>query len=151
MLGLALLLCGQGLAEDIGGSASYFPESEAFVGTWCMDDYILEIDHMEEDYSLFYCVVSQYNDDGKTGTRWIYDGCAYDDIGKALSSEEIGHKFIFVMDENDNVQENELVYNDGAASFAIDESGRLIWTDFKETPGENELAFERSVEQEPAE
>ena len=34
-------------------------------------------------------------------------------------------------------------YNDGAANFALNDDGTLTWTDFKGTPGENALVFER--------
>ena len=41
---------------------------------------------------------------------------------------------------------SEVEYEDGAASFALNEDGTLTWTDFKQAPGENALVFERAAE-----
>ena len=79
---------------------TYYPESEAFVGAWQSDDAALVIDHMEGEQSLFRCVVTRLAEDGRTGTMWSYDNCAYDDIGMALSSFEVGVKSDISLDEN---------------------------------------------------
>ncbi len=140
ILTVLVLLCACALAESASAAN---PETEAFVGTWAVDDMILEIVPMDDDPSLLNCIISQYKEDN-AGVRWIYDACSYDDVGKALTSREIGAKFDFVNDEFGELLTSEPVYyEDGAASFAINDDGTLTWTDFKEAPGENEIVFEK--------
>lgn len=140
----ALLACGvSALAES---DYTYFPESEEYVGIWYVDDYILEIVHMDDDYNLFNCIVTQY-EGGNKGVRWIYDACSYDDVGKALASLEIGRKFEVTFDDfGELVSSDPVFFTDGAACFALNEDGTLTWTDFKETPGENEKVFQKVTE-----
>ena len=141
LLTLALLLCG--MAATAQSDYTYFPESEDYVGTWYADGTILEIVHMDDDYNLFSCVVTKYASE-REGVRWIYDSCAYDDVGKALASLEIGAKFDVRFDENgDLLSSDPVYYEDGAATFALNADGTLTWTDFKEAPGENALVFEK--------
>lgn len=139
MMTMILMLSAAALAES---DYTYFPESEEYVGTWFVDDYILEITHMENEASLFRCVVTQYTE-ARKGVCWTYEDCSYDDVGKALASLEIGVKINVVFDEDYGIAASEQVFDDGAAAFKLNEDGTLTWTDFKETPGENELAFKR--------
>ena len=139
---LVLLLCAfAALAES---DYTYYPELEDFVGTWYVDDYILEIVHSDDDYNALNCVVTRYDADGTTGTRWIYDAASYDDVGNALATVEIGHRLECVFDGGELVS-SETIYTDGAAAFALNGDGTLTWEDFKETPGENEFVFEKTV------
>ena len=39
-----------------------------------------------------------------------------------------------------------IIYTDGAATFALNGDGTLTWEDSKETPGENEIVFEKAPE-----
>ena len=143
---LMLFTCTHALGDAAESDYTYYPESEAYVGTWRVDDYVLEIVHMTDDYNLYNCIVTRYDPDGRTGERWIYDACAYDDVGCALSSLEIGMRFNIVLDDAGELESNEQIYDDGAASFAINDEGKLVWTDFKETPGENEIVFEKAAD-----
>ncbi len=122
---------------------AYFPEIENYVGQWQSGDYRLEIVHMLDDYNLLNCIVTRM-DDAHNGVRWIYDACSYDDVGNALASLEIGMKFTIVVDDNGELISNEEIFTDGAAAFALNDDGKLTWTDFKEAPGENEIVFERA-------
>ena len=140
---LALLLCAfAALAES---NYTYYPELEDFVGTWYVDDYILEIVHSDDDYNALNCIVTRYDADGTTGTRWIYDAASYDDVGNALATVEIGHKLNCVFDGGELIS-SETIYTDGAAAFALNGDGTLTWEDSKETPGENEIVFEKAPE-----
>jgi len=143
---LAVLMCA--LAAFAESDYTYYPEIEDYVGIWYVDDYILEIVHMDDDDSLLNCIVTRYDADGRTGTRWIYDACAYDDVGNALTSMEIGHRLNCEFDDGELVS-NEVIYTDGAAAFALNADGTLTWTDYKETPGENEIVFEKTPEDVP--
>lgn len=143
-LALALILLACGIAALAEEDDTYFPKSEEYVGVWYVDDYILEIDHVDEESDLFNCIVTQYTDDYHA-VRWIYDACSYDDVGQALTCVEIGSKFEVTYDEIGELVSSEPVhFTDGAAAFHINEDGTLTWTDFKETPGENETVFERT-------
>lgn len=143
---LALLLCAfAALAES---DYTYYPELEDYVGTWYVDDYILEIAHSDDDYNALDCVVTRYDVDGKTGARWIYNGCSYDDVGNALASVEIGHRLECEFDGGELIS-SETIYTDGAAAFALNGDGTLTWTDCKETPGEDEIVFEKAPEDVP--
>ena len=123
---------------------TYFPEIEAYVGEWVSDEYTLLIVHSDDDYNVLNCIVTQMTGDHE-GVRWIYDSCSYDDVGKALSSLEIGMKFTIVLDDEDNLVTNEDIFTDGAASFRLNDDDTLTWTDFKETPGSNERVFEKRL------
>ncbi len=141
LLAIVLALAAAAAAES---DYTYYPESEAYAGAWYADDCVLEIAHMDEDYNLFSCVVTQYDGEGE-GTRWVYDGCAYDDVGRALSSLETGDKFRVRFDGSGDLSDPGAVFfTDGAAAFALNDDGTLTWTDCKEMPGENERTFEKT-------
>ena len=122
---------------------TYFPESEAYVGFWRSGDAELEIVHMLDDYNLFTCVVTEMTS-ASEGIRWIYDNCSYDDAGAALSSSGIGMKLSIVVDDAGELVSNEMIFDDGAAAFHLNDDGTLTWTDFEEAPGENERVFEKA-------
>lgn len=123
---------------------TYYPESEAYVGNWASGDFALKIAHSEEDYNLFCCAVTRMDADGKTGECWVYDSCGYDDIGRALSCEMIGIHSNITVDEDDECVSADQLYDDGAASFALNEDGTLTWTDHKQGPGEDTMVFTKA-------
>ena len=135
---LALLLCAMGAQAE--GDFTYYPESEEYVGTWYTEDYILEIDHEDGQEALFSCVVTRYGEDG-AGEQWSYGGCAYDDVGKALSSFQVGVMSEIALDDEGEWIPGEPVYEDGAATFALNDDGTLTWTDFNQAPGEDTRVF----------
>ena len=146
ILAVLLALCCLAFAALAEGDYTYYPESEAYVGTWYVDGIILEIEHMPEEQALFRCVVTEYAPDQTSAVRWAYDNCAYDDIGMALSSFEVGVKTELTLDENYEVASEAQVYDDGAAAFQLQDDGTLVWTDYKEAPGEDQLVFEKVPE-----
>ena len=124
---------------------TYYPESEAYVGTWYVDDYILEIDHEDEDTALFDCVVTRYDMDGATGEQWIYPECAYDDVGCALSNVEISQKFDLTFEDGE-IASSALTADSFAGAFRLNEDSTLTWIDFTKEPGAEEMAFEKVPE-----
>ena len=146
ILAVLLALCCLAFAALAEGDYTYYPESEAYVGTWYVDDAILEIEHMPGEQALFRCVVTRYAPDQTSAVRWAYDNCSYDDIGMALSSFEIGVKTELTFDENNEVASETRIYDDGAATFQLLDDGTLVWTDFKEAPREDRLAFQKVPE-----
>lgn len=142
---LAILALTLSLAALSESEYTYFPESEAYVGTWYAGDYSLEFVHMYDDYNLYSCTVVLPTGEDE-GIAWIYDACSYDDVSKALTSMEIGMKFDYVVEDGGYVASEPMYYTDGASSFRINDDGTLTWTNFKEAPGENELVFTRGKE-----
>lgn len=139
---LALALAAPALSES---GYTYFPESEVYVGTWVCEDYELEIAHMYDDDSLYNCVVTQTTGED-TALCWIYDGCSYDEVSQSLTSLENGMKFEGVREGDGLTAQEPMLFTDGAAAFHVEDDGTLTWTDFKETPGENEKVFTRTEE-----
>ena len=139
ILTLALACCAA-LAES---DYTYFPESEAYVGTWTDGNYTLDIVHAAEDENLFCCMVSR-NLDENSSELWLYDGCAYDDVSQGLSCEMIGVKSILTFNDEGKKTGTVVEFNDGAAAFKLDGEGNMVWTDFKGTPGSNEITLERA-------
>lgn len=145
LLALTLLLCGASLAENPESDFTYFPESEAYVGTWIYGDYTLEIAHNETDYNVYDCVVTHFAGDGE-GEQWVYEGCSYDDISEALSCEMVGVMSTVRVDDDMNVISSEIVFDDGATAFRLDDQNNVVWTNFKEASGMDTLAFTRANE-----
>ena len=123
-----VLVCAAALAES---DYTYYPESEEYVGFWANEDAVLSIEHTEADYNLFYCVVSRTVNDDVTEV-WEYDGCAYDDIGKGMSCEQIGKKTVYTVDGDEVKQE--VVFEDGAALFTLNENGQMEFSQFTDEP-----------------
>ncbi len=137
-LALALLLaCAAAPAES--GSAD-LPGSEAWLGEWICGDYMLSVQQSEENENLFLCIISCFEDDETTET-WVYDGCAFDPIAAELVCENTGIKTVY-SDGGDGFAEQE-IFSDGAASFALDGEGGMVWTDLMGDPGSNRMTFTR--------
>ena len=136
---LVLILSAAALA---GSAYTPCPESEAYTGTWYTDDFILEIAPSEVDENLFVCVITRYAEENR-GVQWTYDTCSWDEVSNALTSPETGVKLDVTFDDDSEVADSVTVFEDGAAAFALNEDGTLTWTDFKETPDENEMVFRK--------
>ncbi len=112
---------------------------DAYPGEWVSDRATMEIVADGDGYDVSIHWAGSYNE----SSEWVYDGCLYDDVSGGLSSFEIGVKTDVTYGENGEIVSSREKYNDGAAAFVINDEGKLVWTDFKETPGENEVTFER--------
>lgn len=118
--------------EDVEGAAAY-------EGCWIMDRARLTIETSEDEA---YCTI-EWGNSAFDSTVWEYE-CTYDEVSGALTSFETGVKKIVTYAEGGEIASEELLFEDGAASFELNDDGTLTWTDFKETPGENEFVFERA-------
>ena len=132
-----LLLCGAALAET-----TMYDVIDDYEGTWVSERITLIIESLDD---VVYATV-YWPDSPSEITQWEYADLAYDEMADELNTPETGVMSYTTYDEDGEVISAEERYNDGAASFRLTEDGGLIWTDYKETPGENEIAFERSVE-----
>lgn len=126
----ALCLAGFAVAEGAG---------DAYLGEWVSGRATMKIVADGDGYDVSIRWGSSYCEDAV----WVYEGCLYDDVSGGLSSFEVGVKTDVTYGENGEVISSKELYNDGAAAFVINEESKLVWTDFKETPGENEVTFER--------
>lgn len=116
-----------------------------FLGEWNDDRVSATIDARAGGYMVTIAGANGASD----STMWQYT-CAYDEETDSLVSDgEIATKVDIHFDEAGNSSE-EVVYEDGEASFRIDNEGRLVWDDRKENAGEGR-AFERVPEDEQAE
>ncbi|MBR0463686.1 MAG: hypothetical protein IJJ23_04800 [Clostridia bacterium] len=137
LLALALVLVLAFSAAALGESDyTYFPESENYLGEWISGDYFLSVGHSDKDVNLFVCAVTHLTDTGSEA--WYYDGMSYDDITAGLSCEKIGVKTVFT----EGVDDYKTEFDDGAAVFAMDEDGNLVWTDFYTDPDTEPVVFE---------
>ncbi|GEM_PF-1496548 len=105
-------------------------EAQRFIGIWEHDRVTIEISNgLEGGYR---CLVG-WGSSATERTVWEYQ-CDFD--GEALYSFETGTKTNLVFDENGEIASQEVVFEDGASRFSIDENGKLIWEEFKEDAGE---------------
>lgn len=122
-----------GDGTDASGVAGY-------EGTWVSDRATLTIEELDD---AVYCTI-QWGSSAFESVEWEYQDCLYDEVTGGLTTPETGVKRNVTYGEDGDVVSSEIIYDDGAASFVLDDEGRLVWTDFKETPGENRLTFERA-------
>ncbi len=113
-----------------------------YLGRWVSDRITLEMEGREDGAA---CTI-RWPNSAFDVTEWTYDSCMYDEVADELNTMEIGVKSVVTYGEGGVVESSEVLYDDGAASFALDDEGRLVWTDYKETPGENTHVFERAAD-----
>lgn len=113
---------------------------EIYYGSWVTGDYLLNIGEGEDGmYASVYLQPA-----GDDTTEWLYSGVSYDEVADELNTVETGIKTSYVFDEEGIIDDVVEEFDDGAASFRLTEDGKLVWRDYKETPGKNEITFERS-------
>ena len=110
--------------------------SSDYTGVWQCDRCSITV---TEGADGFLCEVSWASSASET-TEWEYY-CDYDDIFHSLVCDEGGVNRDLVYDEDGNEEIFEY-YNDGTASFVINEDGYLIWFDDVEDYG-NGMEFEK--------
>lgn len=106
-----------------------------FAGIWQCDRVTIEIVPLNDGYhSLVFWPSS-----ASENTVWSYD-CYFDGL-ESMTSFETGTKTNMVWDNNGDLVSEDVVFDDGAVCFNINESGKLIWQEFKENAGEG-MEFE---------
>ena len=114
-----------GAADSADGSA----DSSVFEGIWECERASIEITQNGE---TSHCLVHWGSSAFET-TVWEYD-CTFD--GEALTSPETGKKTNLIFSDDGSVEASEVVFDDGAARFRINEKGNLVWEDLKENAAE---------------
>lgn len=126
----ALLTCTFALAEE-----NAVPDG--YVGVWGKDRITLVIEQTDDGLGA----TVTWPGSAWELAQWEYTGLTYDEVSDALSTTETGVKTLLVFGEDGEIASSEVEYDDGAALFKLNDDGTLTWTDFKQTPGENEIVL----------
>lgn len=117
--------------EEIPQEAPQENNGMRFVGTWaCGRATITIAPVVDGSFGVFIT----WSSNAAEHSEWIYQ-CAYDPDTDTLVSDETGTMKTVVFNEKGEVETSEENYTDGAATFAINEDGKLTWTDAKEDAG----------------
>ena len=135
-MAIAMMLgCGAALAED---EPAPMPEkAAAYEGSWTCDRAEIEMIWEEEGFR----VLITWGNGADSTTQWEYN-CTYNEKDHTLASVvNNGIKTERVFNDNGEEISAKVEYEDGEATFSLDENGHLIWHDMKEDAGKD-MAFE---------
>ena len=132
---LALGLTGICLAES--ENARPAPSPDPYSGIWQCDRASIEIDWEEDGYRVFI----EWSNSAWEHTEWQYS-CFYHEEDNTLVSMPFGLRTDVVYTEDSDEPSYTDIYDDGQATFFLDEDGHLIWQDEKEDAGKD-MHFER--------
>ena len=118
-------------------SDSGAPDPDNYSGEWECDRASIEINWEEEGYRVYI----EWGSSAWETTIWEYS-CFYHEEDNTLVSMPFGRRMEEVYTEGSDVPTLTEVYNDGQATFSLDEEGCLIWQDEKEDAGKD-MHFER--------
>ena len=136
ILVLALALVSVGFAEE--EKLPPMPEEAAvYEGTWVCDRASIEIIWEEEGFRVFI----SWGSSASETSEWEYS-CYYDAETKSLEAMPTGIHTDNVYGEDGEIVSSTVIYDDGEATFTLDEEGHLLWHDVKEDVGKDML-FER--------
>ena len=119
-------------------------EAQAFVGRWGQGRCTIDI---TEGETGDYHVNITWGSSASENVAWDYD-CVYDGETKLLSSYAPGVKRVLTWNENGEIADTQVEYEDGEAAFSIDDEDRLRWDDKKENAA-GDMRFERGVLPQP--
>ena len=121
--------------------AAEYQEAQAFVGGWGVGRCNLHITKGETD--VYHMNITWANNAAEYNV-WDYD-CVYDGATKQMHTYKPGVLKIVTWNENGEIAETKVVYENGEATFTIDESGLLTWNDLIEDAGKD-MRFERNID-----
>ena len=107
---------------------------------WVCERASIEFYWEEEGYK----VLVQWASSAWENTEWEYS-CYYDAENNTLTSLPFGQRTDVVYNDDGTVATWKEVYNDGEATFRLNEDGRLIWDDAKEDAGHGMLFEEIDI------
>lgn len=140
LLALCLVLgCGLGCLAEEAAEKTYselHPEVLAFDSYWVSGDAAVRIDarHTEGGYEMNIVEMTGEN----TFNSWEYL-LVYDEEKKALVANGTGMKYANTFGDGGEIIESQKEYEDGNASFYINDQGELAWSDEKESTFEATL------------
>ena len=123
--------------EDAGKDIAFEKIGWFDGSTWACDRASIEMYWEEEGYK----VNVSWGSSAWEETEWDYS-CYYNPENNTLVSMPFGTRTEYEYDDNGLVKNWQEVYNDGNATFSLDDEGRLIWQDEKEDAGAG-MRFER--------
>lgn len=116
----------------------YLREAAAFEGRWGCGRATLDI---VRDGDAWKAEITWGNSASEC-VQWVYS-CIYDDYENRMDSVGPATKSVLTYGEDGEVAETSVEYEDGQASFVINDAGKLLWLDSKENAGED-MEFEYS-------
>ena len=123
-------------ADEEADYAERYPESLIFDSEWAAEECHARIDCEDGGFRITVTQTAEY----PNGYCWQYSAL-YNAENKTLESVS-GSLDTITWREDGGFDLGDTVYEDGEATFAINEKGRLIWNDAKENAGEG-VAFEK--------
>lgn len=135
LLAIGLMLgCCAAFAEE--EPLAPMPEAAAvYEGQWACGRATIEAVWEEEGFR----VLITWGNSADSTTQWEYN-CFYNEADHTLSSVlDNGIKTDIVFNANGDEESVTQVYENGEASFSLDENGHLIWKDAKEDAGKDML------------
>ena len=108
------------------------PEAKAFLSTWVAEDGEWRIEVYGEDGCLKLMAVHRLGDNKED--IWEYAATVDENDSNALSVEPVG---LHYRQDAVTLDWDETYYEDGNASFTLDEDGNLLWKDLKEDAAPN--------------
>lgn len=124
----------------LNAEAADAQEAQAFVGGWGSGRCSLEITEGEADV---YHVNITWASSAAEYSIWDYD-CVYDAATRQLHTCKPGVMKTETWNEKGEIAETKVEYEDGEATFTIDENDLLTWNDLKADAG-SDLRFERDI------
>ena len=131
LLVLLALVMAVGLAMAESDEKPMPAEAAVYEGEWACDRAVAELVWEEEGFR----VLISWGSSAWENTTWEYS-CYYQEGDNTLVSVPFGIKTDLVFDDNGNETSATVAYEDGQATFKIDEDGHLIWIDEKENAGD---------------
>lgn len=127
-----------GTAAEAARATATSPDM--YFGSWVNGDYLLNIGESEDG---MYASVHLQPKDGPI-VEWLYNEVLFDEVANEMNTFETGIKTTYTFDAKGLIDTVEEEFDDGAAAFRLTKDGRMIWVDYKETPGKNEITFKKS-------
>lgn len=137
LLALAMMTAHFAMAEDAIESVPMPAEAAAFEGVWQCDRASVEMYWEEEGFR----VMITWGSSAWEQSVWQYS-CYYHEDTKTVVSMPFGMRTDYVYGDDGEIVSATDAYNDGEATFLLDDEGYLIWQDEKENAGEG-MRFEK--------
>ncbi len=137
LLGLALVCAlAFAVAEEPWEDVEIPEEARVFEAAWTCGGSLVEVFAEDGGFRVSVTVPGAYPE----GTVWEYS-CDYNAENKTLVSMPTGIKAPCTLSADGTYDLGASVYEDGQATFSLNEQGQLVWNDEKEQAGEG-MAFD---------
>ena len=137
----------EGLAKDYtlrrlsDAEQADYEEAQSYVGRWGCDRATIDITDNGDDS---FDVTVTWGSSAAEHAEWHYT-CLFDVNLHRLYSSEPGAKSVVTFGEDGEIVSDVPEYDDGEATFAIEDDGMLVWNDEKENAADG-MRFERATD-----